>query len=63
MYLERLKLIEGKLPPESGIECALVEVLKCVLVLCGICAKYIQKSRLGKSTAKLDLYNRYLTFY
>ncbi|CAI7636162.1 unnamed protein product [Penicillium palitans] len=53
MYLERLKLIEGKLPPESGIECALVEVLKCVLVLCGICAKYIQKSRLVKGLHNL----------
>ncbi|KGO73285.1 hypothetical protein PITC_085840 [Penicillium italicum] len=48
MYLERLKLVEGKLPLESGLERALVEVLKCVLVLCGICAKHIKKGRLVK---------------
>ena len=48
LYLSRLKILEGWVPHVPELEAALTEVLKSVLILCGICAKYIKKNRIGK---------------
>lgn len=48
LYLHRLKILEKWVPPIPELEVALTEVLKSVLVLCGICAKYIKMKRIGK---------------
>ena len=47
LYLSRLKILEKWIPPIAELEIALVQVLTSVLVLCGICAKYIKMKRLG----------------
>jgi hypothetical protein len=49
LYLNRLKILEKWVPPE--LEVALTEVLTSVLVLCGICAKYIKIRRFGETFA------------
>jgi hypothetical protein len=51
LYLNRLKILERGAPtavPELDV--ALTEVLVSVLVLCGICAKYIKMKRIGEKT-------------
>ena len=46
-YLSRLKVLEGlKLDPE--LEKAVTEVLASVLVLCGVCSKYMKMPRMSK---------------
>ena len=51
LYLSRLKILEKWVPPVPELEVALTEVLTSVLVLCGICAKYIKMKRLGETFA------------
>lgn len=48
LYLHRLKILENWIPPVPELKVALAQVLTSVLILCGICAKYIKMSRLGK---------------
>ena len=50
-YLNRLKILEHKVPPIPELRLALTEVLTSVLVLCGICAKYVKMKRIGNSTS------------
>jgi len=50
LYLNRLKILEGRVPPIPELEIALTEVLTSVLVLCGIYVKYIKMKRIGKET-------------
>jgi hypothetical protein len=50
-YLDRLKILEGNIPPELTI--ALARVLTSVLILCGISAKYIKTKRLVKAVQNL----------
>ena len=47
LYLNRLKILEKWVPPVPELEVALAQVLTSVLVLCGICAKYVKMKRLG----------------
>ena len=47
LYLNRLKILEKWVPPIPELEVALAQVLTSVLVLCGICAKYVKMKRLG----------------
>lgn len=47
LYLNRLKILEKWVPPVPELEVALVKVLTSVLVLCGICAKYVMMKRIG----------------
>ncbi len=51
LYLHRLKILEKWVPPVPELEVALTEVLTSVLVLCGICSKYIKMKRLGETFA------------
>ncbi len=51
LYLNRLKILEKWVPPVPELKLALTEVLTSVLVLCGICAKYIKMKRLGETFA------------
>lgn len=50
LYLNRLKILENEVSPVPELEVALAQVLTSVLVLCGICAKYIKMKRLGNYT-------------
>lgn len=50
VYLLRLKILEGSVPPVPELKVALTEVLVSVLTLCAISAKYIKKKRIGKWT-------------
>jgi len=50
MYLNRLKILERRVAPMPELQVALTEVLTSVLILCGICAKYIKMKRIGKET-------------
>ena len=47
LYLSRLKILEKWVPPVPELVEALAQVLTSVLVLCGICAKYVKMKRLG----------------
>lgn len=47
-YLHRLKVLEHQVPPIPELHVVIIEVLTSVLVLCGICTKYIQTKRIGK---------------
>ena len=47
-YLNRLKILEGSIPDIPELKTALARVLKSVLVLCGISAKYVKKKRFVK---------------
>ncbi|KAL9014436.1 MAG: hypothetical protein Q9173_000918 [Seirophora scorigena] len=47
-YLHRLKILEKWMPPVSELKVAIVQVLTSVLVLCGICAKYVKMRRFGR---------------
>ena len=47
-YLHRLKILETGMPNTLELEVAVAEVLKSVLILCGICAKMIKMKRFGK---------------
>ncbi len=49
LYLNRLKILEKSIPPVAELKLALAEVLRSVLVLCGICAKYVKMKRFGNS--------------
>jgi len=55
LYLNRLKILEKWVPPVPELELALTEVLTSVLILCGICAKYIKMKRVGKETSPKSL--------
>jgi hypothetical protein len=46
-YLNQLKILERHIPLSPELEVAVSEVLTSVLVLCGICAKYARKKRIG----------------
>lgn len=48
LYLNRLKILEGEIPPVAELRLAVAQVLTSVLILCGICAKYVKTRRLGK---------------
>lgn len=50
LYLNRLKILENEVSPVPELEVALAQVLTSVLVLCGICAKYVKMKRLGNYT-------------
>lgn len=49
LYLNRLKILENWISPVPELGVALAQVLSSVLVLCGICEKYVKMKRLGKS--------------
>ncbi|KAF4627731.1 hypothetical protein G7Y89_g10420 [Cudoniella acicularis] len=53
LYLSRLKILEKWVPPVLELEVALTEVLVSVLILCGICAKYIKMKRIVKAFRNL----------
>jgi uncharacterized membrane protein YphA (DoxX/SURF4 family) len=46
-YLHRLKVFEHRVPPVQEVKVVITEVLATILVLCGICTKYIQTKRMG----------------
>jgi uncharacterized membrane protein YphA (DoxX/SURF4 family) len=46
-YLNQLKTLELDIPPVPELKVAIMEVLTSVLVLCGICAKYLKMKRIG----------------
>ena len=49
MYLARLQILDGavqSLIPQ--LKLTVIQVLGSVLELCGICAKYIQRGRVGR---------------
>lgn len=48
LYLNRLKILEKDVPHVPELEVALTEVLTSVLVICGICAKFIKMKRIGR---------------
>lgn len=48
LYLNRLKILENKVPLVQELEMTLIEVLISVLLLCGISAKYVRMKRIGK---------------
>ena len=50
LYLNRLKILEKWVPSVPELEVTLAQVLTSVLVLCGICAKYVKTKRLGNYT-------------
>lgn len=50
VYLNRLKILEKKVPLVPELVAALARVLTSLLVLCGFCAKYVKMKRLGKCT-------------
>lgn len=50
LYLSRLKILEKWVPPVPELNVALAQVLTSVLVLCGICAKYVLMKRFGNCT-------------
>jgi len=50
LYLSRLKILEKWVPPVPELKVALAQVLTSVLVLCGICAKYVLMKRFGNCT-------------
>jgi hypothetical protein len=58
-YLNRLKILEKDIPPIPELEVAVVEVLTSVLVLCGICAKYVKMKRIGNYTFTIALPSKY----
>ncbi|KAJ5154427.1 uncharacterized protein N7500_009866 [Penicillium coprophilum] len=68
-YLKRLKIMEGKVPLGPELEFVMAEVLKSVLVLCGICVKYTKKKRFAKALRNLmsgeddELASAYETFH
>ena len=47
IYLNRLKVLERQVRRIPELEVTLAGVLKYVLVLCGICAKYVKMNRIG----------------
>lgn len=49
-YLNQLKTLEPNIPPVPELKVAITEVLTSVLVLCGICAKYLKMKRIGSYT-------------
>ncbi|KAI1167871.1 hypothetical protein F5B18DRAFT_334743 [Nemania serpens] len=51
--LNSLKILESQITLVPELEVALTEVFSSVLVLCGICVKYIRKKRLGKALQAL----------
>ncbi|KAI4146689.1 MAG: hypothetical protein L6R39_003369 [Caloplaca ligustica] len=69
LYLNRLKILEGEIPPVAELRLAVAQVLTSVLILCGICAKYVKTRRLVKSFRSLvsgeddDLKNAYADFH
>lgn len=46
-YLNRLKILEKWVPSVPELKMALTDVLTSVLILCGICAKYVKMKRFG----------------
>lgn len=56
MYLSQLKVLEGDIPPIPELKIAVMEVLSSVLVLCGICAKYVKTKRIGNYPTTLAVY-------
>lgn len=50
LYLNRLKILEKHVRTIPELDVALAQVLASVLVLCGICAKYVKMKRLGNYT-------------
>lgn len=50
LYLSRLKILEKQVRTVPELNVALAQVLASVLVLCGICAKYVKMKRLGNYT-------------
>ena len=46
-YLNRLKILEHQAPLIPELEEVLTEVFTSVLILCGICAKYVKMKRIG----------------
>ena len=47
VYLNRLKILEHQVPLIPELKEVLTEVFTTVLVLCGICAKYVKMKRIG----------------
>ena len=54
-YLNRLKVLERQVRRIPELEVTLAGVLKYVLVLCGICAKYIKMNRIGNLSSTVLL--------
>ena len=50
LYLNRIKILEKSVPLVPELKVALAQVLTSVLILCGICAKYVKMKRLGNYT-------------
>lgn len=55
LYLNRLKILEKQVRRIPELEEALARVLKYVLILCGICAKYVKMNRLGNYPSNVRL--------
>ena len=49
LYLHRLKILETQIPLVVELKVAIAQVLTSVLVLCGICVKYVKMNRLSNS--------------
>lgn len=47
LHLNQLKILEGWIPTIAAFETVIVQVLTSMLLLCGICAKYIKTKRIG----------------
>lgn len=56
LYLSRLKILEKQVRTVPELDVALAQVLASVLVLCGICAKYVKMKRLGNYTFSTVLF-------
>lgn len=57
-YLHRLKIWELKVPPIPELKEIITEVFTSVLVLCGICAKYVKTKRIGNYHSYLILHGK-----
>lgn len=56
LYLSRLKILEKQVRTVPELDVALAQVLASVLVLCGICAKYVKMNRFGNYTFSTVLF-------
>jgi hypothetical protein len=53
-YLQRLKVLEHRVPAVPELELVITEVLTSIMVLCGISTKYIRTKRVGKLHRRLE---------
>ncbi len=60
-HLQRFKILEDRIPPLLELKVALARVLAALLVLCGICAKYVKMRRFGKHILCIPVLQKLLT--